>query len=120
VELLGGFGDGVLDDGTGGVLVFFGAIVVDVDALVGGGLGEADGIDAGRSYALFSADKRKLAHDRDDGRRQGFEAEVGKPETEVELIGHIFSLDLLTGFAADQEERPAGVLRIATLYGCCG
>jgi hypothetical protein len=95
VELFGGFGDGVFDDGAGGVLVFFGAVVVDVDALVGGGLGEADGIDAGRSYALFSADERELAHDRDHRRREGFEAEVGKPETEVELIGHGSSLVLL-------------------------
>jgi len=95
VELFGGFGDGVFDDGAGGVLVLFRAIVVDVDALVGGCLGEANGVDAGRSYALFSADERELAHDRDHRRRQGFEAEVGKPETEVELIGHECSLDLL-------------------------
>ena len=53
MELLGGFGDGVFDDGAGGVLVFFGAFVVDVDALVGGRLGEADGIDAGRELRAF-------------------------------------------------------------------
>jgi hypothetical protein len=95
VELLGRFGDGVFDDGAGGVLVFFGAVVVDVDALVGGGFGEADGVNAGGRYTLFSADQRELAHDRDHGRWEGFEAKVGEPETEVELIGHDSSLDLL-------------------------
>ena len=44
VELLGGFGYGVFDDGGGGV---FGAVVVDIDALVDGSFGEVDGIDAG-------------------------------------------------------------------------
>ena len=54
VEVLGGFGDGVFDDGTLGVGVFLGAGVVDVEALVGGGLGEGDGIDGGGGYALGS------------------------------------------------------------------
>ena len=62
VELLGGLGDGVFDDGGGGV---FGAVVVDVDALVGGGFGEADGIDAGGGDAGVPADGGELAHDRD-------------------------------------------------------
>ena len=44
VELLGGLGYGVFDDGGGGVL---GAVVVDVDALVGGGFVEADGVGGG-------------------------------------------------------------------------
>ena len=52
MELLGGFGYCGFDDGGGGVLVFFGAVVVDVDALVGGGFGETDGIDAGGCDAL--------------------------------------------------------------------
>ena len=97
VELLGGFSDGVFDDGAGGVLVFFGAVVVDVDALVGGGFGEADGIDARRRNALFAADEGELAHHRDHGRREGFEAEVREPEAKVELIGHSSSLDLEGG-----------------------
>ena len=95
VELLRGFGYGVFDDGAGGVGVFLGAVIVDVDALVGGCFGEADGIDAGCRYALFSADERELAHDRNHGRGEGLEAEVGEPETEVELIGHKDSLDPL-------------------------
>ena len=49
VELLGGLGDGVFDDGGFGV---FGAVVVDVDALVGGGFGEADGVDSGGGDTL--------------------------------------------------------------------
>jgi hypothetical protein len=97
VELLGGFGDGGLDDGAGGVLIFFGAVVVDVDALVGGGFVEADGIDGGGGDALAlriaaGADDSELTHDRDEGVGEGLEAEVGEPETEVELIGHRGSL----------------------------
>ena len=93
VELLGGFGDGVFDDGGRGV---FGAVVVDVDALVGGGFGEADGVDGGGGDAIVSADEGELAHDRDQGRGEGVEAEVGEPEAKVELIGHRDSLVLLT------------------------
>ena len=91
VELLGGLGDGVFDDGAGGV---FGAVVVDVDALVGGGFVEADGVDAGGGDAGVFADEGELAHDRDEGRGEGVEAEVGEPEAKVELIGHRDSLDL--------------------------
>jgi hypothetical protein len=99
VELLGGFCYRAFDDGAGGVPVFFGAVVVDVDALVGGGFGEADGVDRGGVDALAggvgaAADEGELAHDRDQRRGEGIEAEVGEPETEVELIGHGFSLAL--------------------------
>ncbi len=78
VELLGGFGYGVFDDGTGGV---FGAVVVDVEALVGGGFVEADGVDAGCGDALVSTNECELTHDRDEGVGEGFKAEVGEPET---------------------------------------
>ncbi len=103
VELLGGFGDGVFDDGVGGV---FGAVVVDVDALVGGGFVEADGIGGGGEDALATgwvlgaaggADEGELAHDGDERGRQSFETEVGEPETEVELICHRTSLDVWGG-----------------------
>lgn len=77
VELLGGFGYGVFDDG---VLGFLGAVVVDVDALVGGGFVESDGVDAGCGDSFFSADKGELAHDRGEFFGKRFEAEVGKPE----------------------------------------
>jgi hypothetical protein len=90
VELFGGLGDGVFDDGGGGV---FGAVVVDVDALVGGGLGEADGIGRGCGDAGVFADEGELTHDRDHGRGEGVEAEVGEPEAKVELIGHRNSLE---------------------------
>jgi len=68
VKLFGGLGDGSFDDGGGGILVFFGAVVVDVDALVGGSFGEADRVDGGGCDALFSTNKGELAHDRDEGR----------------------------------------------------
>ena len=55
VELLGGFGYGVFDDGGGGV---FGAVVVDVEALVGGGFVEADGVDGGGGDALCGGSGR--------------------------------------------------------------
>jgi len=89
VELLRGFGDGVLDDGVLGGL---GAVVVDVDALVDGGLCETDGVDAGCCDAFFTADERELTQDGDERRRQRVEAEVREPEAEIELIGHISSL----------------------------
>ncbi len=54
MELLGGLGDGVFDDGVLGGL---GAVVVDVDALVDGGFVEADGVDGGGGDALFAADE---------------------------------------------------------------
>jgi hypothetical protein len=93
VELFGGLGDGVFDDGGGGVAAFFGAIIGDVDSLVGGGFGEADGIGGGCGDPLFATDEGELAHDRDESRGEGVEAEVGKPEAKVELIGHEDSLD---------------------------
>src|SRR5262249_8834627 len=92
VELLGGLGDGVFDDGVGGV---FGAVVVDVDALIGGSFVEADWVDTGGGDTGFFADEGELAHDRDQGRGKGVEAEVREPEAKVELIGHTSSLDLL-------------------------
>jgi hypothetical protein len=85
VELLGGFGDGGFDEGVGGLL---GALVVDVDALVDGGLGEAEGVGRGDGDALVSADERELAHDADERFGQRGEAEVRIPETEIKLIGH--------------------------------
>ena len=90
MELLGGLGDGVFDDGVFGVAGFGGTFVVDEDALVGGGFGEADGVDGGDgdSLVFLAADKGELAEDADERGREGLEAEVGKPETEVELIGH--------------------------------
>ena len=86
VEVFGGFGDGVFDDGVGGV---FGAVVVDVEALVGGGLGEVDGEDGGGGDAVgvgFSggcgtkADAGELAEHGYERCWEGFEAKVGKPE----------------------------------------
>ena len=91
VELLGGFGDGVLDDGGGGVLVVFGAWVGDVEALVDGGFGEGEGVGGGGLDAFAcgrAAELGELAHDAGEGGGQGLEAEVGEPETEVELVGH--------------------------------
>ena len=77
VELLGGLGYGVFDDGAGGV---FSAVVVDVDALVSGGFAEADGVDGGCGDTLVSTDEGELTHHRDEGVGKGFEAEVGEPE----------------------------------------
>ena len=77
MELFGCLGDGVFDEGGGGVL---GAVVVDVKALVGGGFVEADGVGAGGGDAGVPADEGELAHDRDEGRGEGVEAEVGEPE----------------------------------------
>ena len=97
VELLGGFADGGLDDGGGGVPVLLGTAVVDVEALEGGGFGEGDGVGGGGGDALAlgvaageapGADKGELAHDGDERGGERFEAEVGEPEAEVELIGH--------------------------------
>lgn len=71
VELLGGFGYGVLDDGGFGVAAFFGTVVVDVDALVGWRFGEAERIGGGGYDALGfgrgagrCADGGELAHNR--------------------------------------------------------
>jgi hypothetical protein len=89
VKLFGGFGYGGLDDGCGGV---FGAVVVDVDALVSGGLIEADGVDGGCGDALVSADESELAQDGDERVGKGVETEVREPEAKVELVGHEGSL----------------------------
>jgi len=89
VKLLSGFGYGGFDDGSGGV---FGAIIVDEDALVGGSLVEADGVDSGGDDALVSADEGELAQDGDERVGKGVEAEVRKPEAKVELVGHWGSL----------------------------
>ncbi len=89
MEVLGGFGYGVFDDGVGGV---FGAVVVDVEALVGGGLGEVDGVDGGGGDAFgvgvcggfgIYADAGELAEHGGERRGEGLEAEVGEPEAEV-------------------------------------
>ena len=95
VEVLGGLGDGVFDDGVGGV---FGAVVVDVEALVGGGLGEVDGVDGGGGDAAGlglcggvgrGGYEGELAEHAGEGRGEGFEAKVGVPEAEIELVGHL-------------------------------
>lgn len=93
VVLLGGFGDGAFDEGTGCVGVFLGTVVVDVDALVGWGFGEGDGVDGGDGDAFVSTDKGELAEDGDERGGKGLEAEVREPETKVKLIGHRSSLD---------------------------
>ena len=88
VELLGGFGDGVFDEGVGGI---FGAVVGDVDALVGGGFSEADGVYGGSGDTLglgAAADAGKLVQDGDERGGERLKAEVGEPEAKVELIGH--------------------------------
>ena len=86
VELLGGFGDGVFDDGAFGVGSFGGTLVVDVDALVDGGLGPVDGVDGGGGdaaevgggFAVFR-DDGELAQDAGERGGQGFKAEVREP-----------------------------------------
>jgi hypothetical protein len=85
VQLLGGLGDGVFDDGVLGGLS---AVVVHVDSLVDGGFVEADGIDGGGSDPLFAADEGELAENRGERGRQRIEAEVREPEAEIELVGH--------------------------------
>ena len=88
-ERVGRAGDGGLDDGVGAI---FGASVVDVEALVDGCLGEGDGIGGCGVYALAGrggAERGELAHDGDERRRERLQAEVGEPEAQVELIGHM-------------------------------
>ena len=106
VEVLGGFGDGIFDDGATGCRRFAGcAGVVDVDALVGGGFSERDGIDGGGGDTLgcgirggagvgwgVRADSGELAEDAGERSGKRLEAEVGEPEAQVELIGHRLSL----------------------------
>ncbi len=86
VEVLGGLGYGVFDDGIGGVL---GAVIVDVETLVGGRFGEVDGVDGGCGDAVgvgasggcrTYADAGELAEHGGERRRERFEAKVGKPE----------------------------------------
>jgi hypothetical protein len=107
VELLGGLGDGGFDEGVGDLL---GALVVDVDALVDGGLGEGDGVGRGDGDALVSADERELAHDADEGFGQRGEAEVRVPETEIKLIGHAANCVLsgVTGRLFGDTPSPSG------------
>ena len=50
MQLFGSFGDRVFDDGCFRVGRAFGAVVVDVDALIGGRLRPIDRVDAGRGY----------------------------------------------------------------------
>lgn len=96
VELLGGLGDGGVDECVGGVVrevdwgegievrgVFDGA----VDALVCWGLGEVDGIYGGSGDALF-ADQGELAEDTCEGGGKGLQPEVGVPEAEIEAVCH--------------------------------
>ena len=80
VELLCGFGDGVLDERVGGV---FGAGVVDVDALVGGRFGEADRVDGGGGDAALFADEGELAQHGDERGGKRFKAKVREPEAQV-------------------------------------
>jgi hypothetical protein len=97
VELLGGLGDGGLDDGVGGVEggvgeragrdAGRGGFGDDVDALVGGRLGEVNGIGRGGGDALL-ADHGELAHDSGERGGQRLQTEVGIPEAEVEAVGH--------------------------------
>ena len=60
---------------------------IDVDALVGGGLGEVDGVGGGGGDTL-SADQGELAQHAGERAGQGFQAEVGVPEAEIEAVGH--------------------------------
>jgi hypothetical protein len=95
VELLGGFGDGGVDefvgcfdggiDWDGGVEVGRGRL--DVDALVGGRLGEVNGIGGGSGDTL-GADQCKLAQDAGKRGGKGLQAEVGIPEAEIEAVCH--------------------------------
>ena len=95
VELLGGFGDGVFDDGVLDVGGVFGALVVDEDALIDGGLCPVDGVGGSGGDAAelaggfaFSGDGGELAENARQRRWEGLQAEVGEPEAEVELVGH--------------------------------
>ena len=95
VKLLGGLGDGGLNGGVGGggVRVHLGGQArvgaggFGVEALVGGGFGEVNGIRAGSNDAAAS-DDGELAHDAGEGAGERFQAEVGVPEAEVEAVGH--------------------------------
>jgi len=95
VELLGGFGDGGIDGGVGwiGGGVDLGGVGgrawagVDVDALVGGGFGEVDGV-CGGCGDTFSADQGELAEHADERGGEGLQAEVWIPEAEVKAVGH--------------------------------
>ena len=87
VELLGGFGHGGLDDGAFGVGGVGRAGVVDVDALVGGGLGPVDGVgagglDSGEGAAGFAVggDESELAEHSGESGGERLEAEVRVPE----------------------------------------
>ena len=95
VELLGGLGDGGVDEfveGVGGGIDWDGGVEVrgggiGVDALVGGRLGEVDGIGGGGGDTL-GADLGELAQDPGKRGRQGLQAEVGIPEAEIEAVCH--------------------------------
>ncbi len=95
VELLGGFPDGGFDGGIrsvcGGVDFSWadgGELVgVDVDSLVGGCLGEVDGV-GGRRGDTLGADQGKLAEHADQLGGKGFQAEVVVPEAEIQAICH--------------------------------
>ena len=71
------------------------ALVVDVNALVDGGLGPVDGIGAGGGDAgelglgaAFAGDGDELTEHADERVGEGLETEVREPKAEVELIGH--------------------------------
>ena len=95
VELLGGLGDGGIDEfveGVGGGIDWDGGVEVrgdgiGVDALVGGRLGEVDGIGGGGGDTLGS-DLGELAQNAGKRVGQGLQAEVGIPEAEIEAVCH--------------------------------
>jgi hypothetical protein len=86
VKLLGGLGDGGLDDGFGGVGLVI-CVCGDVNALVDGRLGEVDGVGGGCGDA-FRSDRGEMAEDADERGGEGLQAEVRVPEAEVEAVGH--------------------------------
>jgi hypothetical protein len=76
------------DDGSGARL--FVVCLVSIHALPGWGFVPGDRVDGGGGDARRTADGGELLHDLLQRGGQGLEAEVGVPETEVELVGHLF------------------------------
>ena len=90
MQLLGGFGDGIFDDGTFRILGGLGAVVIDVDSLIGGRLGPVDRVDAGCCDAAERAvglailgDDRKLPQHAYKRCRQRLQSKVRVPQTEI-------------------------------------
>jgi hypothetical protein len=111
VELLGSFGDGGFDGFVGGSggevdLGRRGGVEsgVDVDALIGGRLGEVDGIGGGGGDA-FAADQGELAEHSDERGGEALEAEVRVPEAEIEAICHEDSILVQKGTAEGAAKR---------------